>query len=170
MIALTRHVGDEGIAQLASRLAVGDPLRSLWKMISDTKVSALEMEFVAAATHRRRMRGEAARYGEQTRKIQADAIARHFKLKGLKPSMPPVAIAFIITAIKRLFASETMFGISLGHREVLAVLEDWRKHLMGNSISSDECAGPAPEGRSARKSSRQVLLPRHATRRKRKPV
>jgi AcrR family transcriptional regulator len=168
MIALTRHVGDKGISQLASRLAGGDPLRSLWEMISDTKVSALEMEFVAAATHRKRMRGEAARYGEQSRKIQAEAIARYFKLKGLKASIPPVAIAFIITAITRLFASETMFGLSLGHPEVLAVLEDWRRHLMGNDIWGDQCTGPAPKGRSVRRSSRQLILPRHAAKRKRK--
>jgi TetR/AcrR family transcriptional regulator len=170
MIALTRHVGDSGIARLASRLAVDDPLGSLWEMMSDTTVSALEMEFVAAATHRKRMRGEARRYGEQSRKIQAEAIARYFKLEGLEASIPPVAIAFIITAITRLLASETMFGISLGHQEVRAVLEDWRQHLMGNDRRRDQCADSAPKGRSVRKSSRQLIVPRRAAKRKRKPI
>jgi AcrR family transcriptional regulator len=165
MIALTRHVGDRGIVRLAARLAVDDPLGSLWEMMSDTKVSALEMEFVAAATHRKRMRSEAARYGEQSRKIQAEAITRHFRLKGLKAPIPPVAIAFIITAITRLLTSETMFDISLGHHEVLGVMKDWRQHLMGNDRHADQSIGTAPKHRSKRKSSRQLSSSRHAVKR-----
>ena len=87
------------------------------------------MEFVSMAAHNRAMREEVSRYNEQSRIIQTEAIARHFEVAGSVPPIPPVAIAFLITAVRVLLLRESALGSTLGHPEIIAAMEIWLRDL-----------------------------------------
>jgi hypothetical protein len=129
-VALARKIGDEAIKGLARIAASEDPLQKMWNIEAHIKESVLAMEFVSMAMHHEAMRDEVVRYGDQARSIQADAIAQYLDRKGIAPPIPPIAIVFLIGAARQLMVREKALGMSLGHREVLTVADDWLHRLM----------------------------------------
>jgi TetR/AcrR family transcriptional regulator len=129
-VALARKIGDEAIKGLARIAASDDPLQKMWNVEAHIKESVLAMEFVSMAMHHEAMRDEVVRYGDQARSIQAEAIAQYLDRKGITPPIPPIAIVFLLGAARQLMVRERALGMSLGHREVLAVANHWLRQLM----------------------------------------
>jgi TetR/AcrR family transcriptional regulator len=128
-VALARRIGDEAMKGLLLFAASDDPLQKLWNIEAHIKESALALEFISMAMYHMAMREEVVRYGDQVRSIQTEAITRYFKLNGIVPPIPPIAIVFLIGAARQMMVREKTLGVSLGHREVLAVAKDWLRRL-----------------------------------------
>ena len=125
-LALFRRRTDEGVANFERALASDQPLKALWEISRDPHGTAMILEFSAMANHRKALAAEIARYGDKIREIQSKAIARVLAERGVSSdALPPVAISVLVTAISLFLRMEEKIGMSAGHREVEALVEQW---------------------------------------------
>jgi TetR/AcrR family transcriptional regulator len=125
IVTLMQRAGDEVLTTVAGVTASDNPLQGLWKVALESTSSAMVGALLVLAADYERVRAEAIRYAEQGRVMQTEAIARHLKLRGLAPPIPPVAIAFLISAAARQAVQERAAGLSLGHSETVTAIESW---------------------------------------------
>jgi TetR/AcrR family transcriptional regulator len=139
-VALMQREGDDVLRGLARAAASDEPLRAFWQLELESRASTLITKLIALATHRERIRDEAIRYAQHGRGIQAEAIARHLELRGVAAPIPPTAIAFFMSAVARNLVHEQALGMSLGHREVVTVVEEWLSHMSQQLLSRSQAA------------------------------
>jgi TetR/AcrR family transcriptional regulator, regulator of autoinduction and epiphytic fitness len=125
-IALHRRMTDQQVGELEAVLAAHDPLAALWKFQSDWGQTALGVEFLSLANHRKALQPVLARAANDARTAQAAALGRALSGSG---DIPPVALTTILVAVARTLANEERVGITEGHREVRAVVEEMLRHL-----------------------------------------
>lgn len=124
-IALHRRMTERQLEGLEAVLASEVPLQAFWNFQSGWTQTALGVEFVALANHRKAIRDMLARSTDTAREIQSGLLAHAFGDLTLDPAvMPPIALATILVAIGRLLANEERVGITCGHGETRAVV-DW---------------------------------------------
>ncbi len=129
-LAAFRRRAEVGLDHLSKVLISGQPLRALWAFGDDPASTALNMEFVALANHRKSIRSEIARYAELFRAKQTDALAAAMAEGGVDTDrFPPVAIMTVMTSISQILVLEESLGIATGHAEtrdlVARFLDDW---------------------------------------------
>jgi TetR/AcrR family transcriptional regulator len=158
LLALVRRGGDETFKRLARAVASDEPLRALWELSMDPAATVVTMEIMAVANHRNVIRAEARRYAEQYRNIQAEAIARHLELRGIKTRVPSLAVTLIMAGISQVLLREKALGMTLGHEEVERGVEDWLEKF-GMKVRRSQAARPAKKnstmGRVSRSSPRR---------------
>lgn len=123
--ALVRTHGQAGLKNTARAIASDEPLRALWELETAYKWGAAAMEFSALASHSPTAQDELKRYIEEIRSVQAEALARHFELRGVECPFPPLAITVIIASIARQLVRERAVGVTLGHTETTAVVDEF---------------------------------------------
>jgi TetR/AcrR family transcriptional regulator of autoinduction and epiphytic fitness len=124
-IALHRRMTERQIVELDAVLAANNPLEALWKFQSGWGQSALGVEFIALANHRKSIRQVLADVTDDARDVQARALERAVGSMSIDPVLlPPIALTTIVVAIARALANEERVGITHGHKEVRAVV-DW---------------------------------------------
>jgi hypothetical protein len=117
----------------ARALASAQPLRALWEYSTDPAGTALTMEFIALASHRKTIRTEIAHYAERFRAAQIEALSSLTERYGLHPDVcPPAALTVLITSISRVLVMEQALGMSSGHAETLALVEQHLHRLEGD--------------------------------------
>jgi AcrR family transcriptional regulator len=131
LMAVNLKGAAESDRRLEEALAAEDPLRALWRLMTDTSQTALALETMALANHRKAIRAEIARHVEQVRARQADALAallgdRIAKFGGC----PPAALSLILAGIGRALIMESALGVSAGHADAEAWVERWFDALM----------------------------------------
>ena len=132
-LALFQRRAEEGLQRQARALASDQPLRALWEYSTDPAGTALTMEFSALANHRKTIRNEIARYAEQFRAGQIEALSSLSERYGLRPDVcPPAVLTVLITSISRIIAMERAIGMSAGHAETLALVEQHLQRLEGD--------------------------------------
>ncbi len=93
----------------------GDVLGILWDYSSDEVSTALLMEFMALANHRKSIHAEIAAFAAQYREIQLDALTTNWEKLELSlagESVTPAAIALLITCLPKWMQLEDSFGMS----------------------------------------------------------
>ena len=123
VLELVRTHGVLGLKNTARAIASDEPLRALWDIEMGFKWGIVATELSNLAVHRPTLRAQMMRYIEDMRSLQAEAIARHFQLRGFESPFPPLAITIMIAAIARQIWREKDFEVSLGHAEMIAVVE-----------------------------------------------
>ena len=124
-IALHRRMTERQLGELETVLATDNPLEALWTFQSGWGQSALGVEFIALANHRKSIQQALAEVTDKARGVQARALERAIGDTSIDPAqLPPVALATILVAIARTLANEERVGITRGHKEVRAVV-DW---------------------------------------------
>ncbi|MBD0322476.1 MAG: TetR/AcrR family transcriptional regulator, partial [Aldersonia sp.] len=79
-IAAIRRYAERNLAVFGAALeSRADPLRALWEFSWEEATSALMIEFMALANHRKSIRSEIAEVAERVRKVQVDALAAMFE-------------------------------------------------------------------------------------------
>ena len=74
-IALVRDGTERGLKGLVKDLRTGQPLRAVWKYANNKAGAALTAELMALANHRKEIRSEIARAGEQARELALAALS-----------------------------------------------------------------------------------------------
>lgn len=120
LLSVVRFYGDQGLARFAAVIQA-DPMRALWEVEPDA--SATGFAFMAMATHRPFIRAELRRYMDEFRKLESEAIAAYFEARGIKPAIPPAAIAIIVQSVSQALATEASLGAQRGHAETRRVME-----------------------------------------------
>jgi AcrR family transcriptional regulator len=129
--ALVRTHGQMGLKNTARAIASDEPLRALWELEIAYKWGVAAMEFSTIASHSAAAQDELRRYIEEIRSVQAEALARHFELRRIECPYPPLAITVIIASIARQLVREKAFGVTLGHEEATAVVDEFLASVAG---------------------------------------
>src|SRR5689334_12917469 len=82
-IAALRRRGDQQRERQQRFLSSPQPLRALWSFLNEQSGTGLLMEFMALANHRKAIRAELARYADEFRALQLDALEGHFATLGI---------------------------------------------------------------------------------------
>lgn len=138
LIALFRHGADQSDAMLEEALAARDPLRALWDFFTDTSRTALVLEFMALANHRKTLRTFMVEHSEQMRARQVDMIRRLPALAGtVLADCPPAAISLLLAGIGRVLVMEGGMGVVSGHADARAYVEQWLARLAAGWVLQD---------------------------------
>jgi AcrR family transcriptional regulator len=113
-------------------LSSAQPLRALWSFSREPAGTALLLEFMALANHRKSIRSELAAFAELFRKIELDALSGRLAEYGLDPDeVPPEAIIVLIAAVSRMAVMEEALGMRTGLPETLALVERYLDRYEG---------------------------------------
>ena len=122
-LAAFRRRAEDGLEHLSKALTSGAPLQALWAFGDDPTSTALNMEFVALANHRKSIRSEIANYAALFRAKQTEALASVMAVHGIDTDrFPPVAVMTVMTSVSQILVLEEALGIAIGHEETRALV------------------------------------------------
>ena len=120
-----RRRAEEGFARFRKAMDANPSLRTVWSFSGGGPGAGFNIEFAAMANHRKAIRTEMARYADQFRTMQLDAIAE--VLAG-HPTLPegltPDVILVAMTGVAQTMALEQALGVTAGHDATLAFIDD----------------------------------------------
>jgi AcrR family transcriptional regulator len=133
-LALYRWRVEQGLERQARAFASAQPLWALWDLSRDSWGNALTMEFTALANHRKAIRSEIAASAEKYRAEQLEGIKAVFERYGIaSEDYPPIVCTVLMTSISRfLVIEQETLGMSIGHAETIAFVENLIRRLEGN--------------------------------------
>lgn len=120
ILALVRRVNEHRMERFEAALASPEPLRALWELNSDPSGAALGSELTSIATHREAIRAEIVRSAQLFRAKQVEAVT---KLLGAE-TKNGAGLVMIAVALSRMIVAESALGLTDGHREALAIVEE----------------------------------------------
>ena len=130
LIALFRRGADQSDAMLEAALAAPDPLCALWDFFADTSRTALALEFMALANHRKVIRSFMVEHSEQMREKQVSVLTRLLgERMGDLGGCPPAGLSLVLAGIGRALIMEGALGVTSGHAEARAFVEHWLVQL-----------------------------------------
>jgi AcrR family transcriptional regulator len=128
LVAVYRRAVERTQARFTEAVASKRPLRALWALSTDPSCTALAMEFMALANHRKVIRTEIVRSADCFRKMQADALANLPRGNALN-LCPPLGLTVLMAGISRVLVMEEALGIDAGHAEARDFVEGWLRRL-----------------------------------------
>jgi AcrR family transcriptional regulator len=139
-LALYRRRVEQGLGSQNRALESPQPLWALWEYSRDAQGTALTMEFVALANHRKAIRAEIAVSAERFRAEQQKGIERVLERYGIDHEQyPAVVCAVLLTSISRVLVIEQeSLGMSSGHAQTVAFVERLLTQLEGPRLSQAE--------------------------------
>jgi hypothetical protein len=78
---------------------------------------------MALANHRKAIRNEIALHGDRLRKLQEEAIQRHFAQRGIQPKMSPGVVVMLMSSVGLTLLMESVVGMQRAHAETEALVE-----------------------------------------------
>jgi TetR/AcrR family transcriptional regulator len=129
LVALYRRTTKANFAGLSQAVESDRPMHAIWQLGLDSRPTALALEFMALANHRKAIRAEIARYAEYSRGMQTATLARILKVRGEVPEfISPAAAAVFLAGIYRILVMEDGLEIVAGHEEARVAMQrliDW---------------------------------------------
>ena len=123
LIAVIRRDSEAVRERVIQSFASDEPLRVIWEL--GNNVTTTIFEFTALALRRKAIQTEIRHYMVEFRRIETVALARYLELRGIKPSVPPVATAILMNSIAHTLAVERALGVTEGHSEMKAIVDEW---------------------------------------------
>lgn len=142
LLALVRRTSDQHREALTTVLASKQPLRGLWDLLRDRHATKFHLELLALANHNEAIRSELAIHAVIVRDLEAEAIARHLKVRGIELRLSPRLVSILTNALARLLVQESTLGIDAGHDEVEALVEE---SLRTFGLNGEEALSPSPQ-------------------------
>jgi AcrR family transcriptional regulator len=132
-LAIHRKRVEEGLARQERALAADQPLWAWWDYSRDPRGTALTMEFIALANHRKAIRSEIANSAELLRVEQLRSFTLLLEQHGVDPAeFPPVVCTVLLSSVSRLLGIEQeALGLSSGHAETIEFVERFIRRLEG---------------------------------------
>jgi AcrR family transcriptional regulator len=123
LLAVYRRQSDRAMASLKQALASEGPLTAIWRFNAERSRTALALEFMALANHRKLIREEIAARAEGFRRVQADALAALFRAEEVPPNIRlPQAVTLCVAGVARALVMEEGLGIYDGHKDAEALV------------------------------------------------
>jgi AcrR family transcriptional regulator len=123
---------EQGIEAHALALQASQPLWALWRFSTDPAATALTMEFIALANHRKELRAEIGRYAERFRVDAARVIEEALSRYGVGPDeMSAVVAITLMTSVSRVLIMEEALGMRTGQKETFEFVESYLRKLEG---------------------------------------
>jgi AcrR family transcriptional regulator len=135
-LAAFRRRAEEGLEAQARVLQARQPLWALWRFSIDPAATAITMEFIALANHRKALKAEIAYYAERFREEQRKALSMVLDRYGLNVGdpveVPPLVWSVLMTSVSRVLVIEQALGMSAGHAETVEFVERYLHRLEGD--------------------------------------
>ena len=135
-LAAFRRRAEEGLEAQAQVLQARQPLWALWRFSIDPAATAITMEFIALANHRKALKAEIAYYAERFREEQRKALSMVLDRYGLNVGdpveVPPLVWSVLMTSVSRVLVIEEALGMSAGHAETVEFVERYLHRLEGD--------------------------------------
>jgi AcrR family transcriptional regulator len=132
-LAAFRRRAEEGLDAQAQVLQARQPLWALWRFSTDPAATAITMEFVALANHRKALKAEIAYYAERFREEQQKALSTVLLRYGVDAAqVPPLVWSVLMTSVSRVLVIEQALGMSAGHAETVEFVERYLRRLEGD--------------------------------------
>jgi AcrR family transcriptional regulator len=132
-LAAFRRRAEEGLRAQAQALQSPQPLWALWRFSTDPAATAITMEFVALANHRKALKAEIGYYAERFREEQQKALSTILHRYGVRPDqVPPLVWSLLMTSVSRVLVMEQALGMSAGHAETVEFVENYLHRLEGD--------------------------------------
>lgn len=123
------------------------PLHGIWQSLTRDDDGVLSLEYMAMSNHNEAIRAETVKFGEQMRRIIAAMVpAPTGRAKSADNKLPPIGVTWILNAIICLLSFESALGLSGGHREVVAMVENFLDKIEPKSLDSVGSTAHAPTG------------------------
>lgn len=124
LVATFQRRTERGMARYEKDARSDKPVAAIWKDLNEGLDARMSFAFVSLASHNERVRDVYTRFLSQSRKLQADMIAKDAAARGIDISpATPTALAFIIHSTSLVMAREAALGMTEGHDEVRSLLE-----------------------------------------------
>lgn len=150
-LALVYRVEARHFSRYAKVFSARNSLRALWNMFTDASGTELMLELTALAGHRKAVEKEIARCIERARGIEIAVVSEALSDLGIaSEDLPPTALAVILAGASRTFITERAIGVSTGHADTMAFIEDILTNLAA-SVAAARPATAAPNLGSAKK-------------------
>jgi TetR/AcrR family transcriptional regulator len=129
-LALWRRFVGQNMTQQARALASSEPLKALWKFTYNVTGTALELEFMALANHRKVIRNELARDGDRFRAVEVEVLSQVMKDYGLDGDEHfAEVVTVLLSSVSRSLIMEKGLGVTVGHARTAAYVEQWLNRL-----------------------------------------
>lgn len=123
-VEVLRAGAEAALERIRAALTDDDPLRALWEINSDSRLTGLNSEFMALANHRKAIRSELKTYAERVRDIETAAVTVALRAHGVDlDDYPPTAVSMLIAQTARSLGNEHAVGVTRGHDELRALVE-----------------------------------------------
>jgi TetR/AcrR family transcriptional regulator len=108
------------------------PLWALWELNTDAAGTAMTMEFIALANHRKTLRAEIARYAELFRTEQIKTLTAAMERYDVPfEEFSPTVLMVLMTGATQVLVQEQLLDMTAGHEETLRFAERWLTFLEG---------------------------------------
>ncbi|HEY0959652.1 MAG TPA: TetR/AcrR family transcriptional regulator [Novosphingobium sp.] len=133
-LALSRRGAAESDRMIEAALASEDPVRAMWAYLTDSSRIALAIEFMALANHRKAVRAHLAEHVEEMRQREVEIFSRVLGDRLAGPDgCPPAGLSLVLAGIGRALVMEGGLGVTSGHKEAMAFVEQWLDRLLPRS-------------------------------------
>ena len=123
-LALFRRGADVRLEEQAKVLASPQPLWGLWELTHHQTNTALTLEFIALANHRKTIRSEIADYSKRFREMQLYAMSPVLEGYGLDlERWSSATLILSMWGISQYLLIEQAFDLDTGHAETIASIE-----------------------------------------------
>lgn len=130
LLAMSRRGAEESDRMITEALRSDDPVRAMWNFLTDSSRIAMALEFMALANHRDSVRVHMAEHCEAMRRREVEAFTR---LLGDRLAGPggcaPEGLSVVLAGIGRALVMEGGLGVTAGHDEARAFVEQWLDRL-----------------------------------------
>lgn len=141
-LAVFRRGAAANFERQARALASPDPLRALWKLVSDPARAALALEFTSLARHRKAIREEIAAHAARSREAQVEALRVLLAEREVGPrQLPAVALSVLLESVANVLVMEDALGVSAGHAETVSLVERFLDHLDSDAAPIGRASG-----------------------------
>jgi AcrR family transcriptional regulator len=123
-VAVFRRSSERYIAAQEKALDGPDPVRSIWRLVSNPAGIRLEVELMSLANHFASVRTLMAAEMARSREMQVKAVERAWGGGPAKPSFSsPEAVVVMLRAMARAMVMEANVGMTAGHAPALCEIE-----------------------------------------------
>jgi AcrR family transcriptional regulator len=137
MVEAFRRLSKRELERFEQAMAADCPLHEIWGIAINTNDARLISEFMALANRSEGVKTEVVAFIEQSRRLQVAALTRAIERKAAKAgkagksvaALPPVAATFLATSVGLALTREAALGVSMGHAEIAAVVEQFLSAL-----------------------------------------
>ena len=131
LVAMSRRGAEESDRMIEEALQSVDPVRALWRFLTDPSRIAMALEFMALANHREAVRLHMAEHCEAMREREVAAFTRLLGERLAGPDgCPPAGLSVVLAGIGRALVMEGGLGVTAGHEEARAFVERWLDRLL----------------------------------------
>lgn len=129
-LSLFRRSVEGELEKLDKAATSPESLRSIWLSYQNSDRTAVALEFMALANHRKAIKDELASYTERARRKRAKVLETLIDMDVIEPKpCSGEGLAVLMIGVARTLVMEQGLGISAGHDEANAFVEWWLEKL-----------------------------------------